>query len=193
MTFSKAKPAGWTDNIDTPNAAQLGTIDTNQSRAIDGAAGGAYAPTNPVQINGAGLSSDNLLSSTITGILQRAPNGRLPRRFNTSTIIDNVAPVIVDMTYDVYYAPAGHLNNLTVRLATATGQLPTTGDVLKIVRDGNAGAVVTLVIESEAAPGVPIATIPDGPGAWQASTLYSASFWWDGLVWRSLRWSNAVS
>lgn len=194
MTFSKVNPAGWTDNTTSANAAQLGGMDTNQSRAVDGAAGGTYTPTNPIQINGAGLGSDNLLSSTVTGILQRSPSGRWPRRFSSTTILDVAAPQLVDMSYDHYYrgAPA-HANNITILLATATGQVPTTGDVIEIVREGNPAApAVTFTIASEVAPGVPLARFPDAAGPWQAYPLYTAMFWWTGAVWLSFRWSNGV-
>lgn len=44
MSFTRAKPAGWIAG-DEITAAQINQIDINQSRAVDGFAGGSYAPT----------------------------------------------------------------------------------------------------------------------------------------------------
>ena len=52
MSFTRAKPAGWV-TLDQLTPAEINQIDTNQSNAIDGAAGGDYTPTNPI-----GLSND---------------------------------------------------------------------------------------------------------------------------------------
>ena len=61
MTFARAKPAGWTDNVDTITATQLNTIDTNVSNALDGAGGGAYSPATVLEVDGAGIRTDELL------------------------------------------------------------------------------------------------------------------------------------
>ena len=77
MSFTRANPGGWvTLNQVTP--AQINQIDTNQSNAIDGAAGGVYAPTNPIELqnnleitNGADLfieSACRLLIDVGTGV-----------------------------------------------------------------------------------------------------------------------------
>jgi hypothetical protein len=52
MSFTRAKPSGWV-TLDQITPAQINHIDVNQSNAIDGAAGGVYAPTSPI-----GLSND---------------------------------------------------------------------------------------------------------------------------------------
>jgi hypothetical protein len=47
MTFSRAKSAGWiTGDKITP--AQINQLDVDHTKAIDGVAGGAYAPTSPI-------------------------------------------------------------------------------------------------------------------------------------------------
>ena len=45
MTFSRARPAGWTNDITTISAVEINQIDVNQSRAIDGNGGGPYTPS----------------------------------------------------------------------------------------------------------------------------------------------------
>lgn len=52
MAFTRAKPAGWTDDVDTITATQINQIDTNQSLAIDGSGGGTYTPTSEIAIAG---------------------------------------------------------------------------------------------------------------------------------------------
>ena len=51
MTFSRANASGWGFNTKL-TAAQANTIDLNQSRAVDGYAGGNYTPSSPVWITG---------------------------------------------------------------------------------------------------------------------------------------------
>lgn len=55
MTFSRLNATGWTDDVSTFTAAQANGIDINQSRAVDGNAGGAYLPSAAIQIGGSGL------------------------------------------------------------------------------------------------------------------------------------------
>lgn len=52
MSFSRVKPAGWTDNLDTITASQMNTLDTNVSNAVDGR-GGTYTLTSTLEFNGA--------------------------------------------------------------------------------------------------------------------------------------------
>ena len=47
MSFSRAKPTGWVSKeVITPT--QINQIDLNQSRAVDGNAGGDYSPSTPI-------------------------------------------------------------------------------------------------------------------------------------------------
>jgi hypothetical protein len=55
MTFPRAKPGGYTDDVDVLPASELNTIDVNQSRALDGTDGGLYTPSTEIQIAGAGI------------------------------------------------------------------------------------------------------------------------------------------
>ncbi len=52
MTFSRAKPAGYSTG-DRLTAAEINSIDVNQSRAIDGYAGGNYNPSAVINFTGA--------------------------------------------------------------------------------------------------------------------------------------------
>jgi hypothetical protein len=54
MAFTRAKMAGWSLG-EKLTSAQQNQIDTNQSRAIDGHAGGTYTPSAPIVIGGSGL------------------------------------------------------------------------------------------------------------------------------------------
>jgi hypothetical protein len=60
MTFSRAKPGGYTDDVDVLPAGELNTIDVNQSRAIDGTDGGLYTPT-LIRIAGDGIQLEGTL------------------------------------------------------------------------------------------------------------------------------------
>lgn len=79
MTFARVNPFGWTDDIATITAAHINGIDINQSRAIDGNAGGAYTPSGVVEIDGSGFKSDNIGDSTVTGAMDAAATGGIFR------------------------------------------------------------------------------------------------------------------
>lgn len=54
MSFSRQGPTGgWVDNTTVITATQQNGIDVNQSRAVDGTAGGDYTPTGKIRIGGA--------------------------------------------------------------------------------------------------------------------------------------------
>lgn len=54
MTFARVKPSGWVEP-DPITAAQINQLDIDHANAIDGAGGGAYAPSDPLDIGGDGL------------------------------------------------------------------------------------------------------------------------------------------
>lgn len=56
MTFAKAINPPATDGLSTITGLQINTIDTNQSLAVDGAAGGGYSPTGTIAISGASIT-----------------------------------------------------------------------------------------------------------------------------------------
>lgn len=60
MTFTRAKPLGWVDDIDSIVQAQINQIDLNQSRSLDGNAGGRYTPSPELEIDGDGIRTDTL-------------------------------------------------------------------------------------------------------------------------------------
>ena len=61
MTFTRVKPAGWTDDIDTITAAELNALDINITRAIDGNAGGSYSPSANINVtDGSGGGFGNM-------------------------------------------------------------------------------------------------------------------------------------
>ena len=74
MTFARVKPTGWTDDVDVLTATQANTIDTNQSNAVDGAAGGTYTPSGDTSIDdfkSPGLKETTVIESLIFGSLSR--------------------------------------------------------------------------------------------------------------------------
>lgn len=75
MTFARAKPTGWTDDVDSISATEINTIDVNQSNAVDGAAGGTYTPSADVSI--ASLKSPSLKETTVIESLILGTLGRL--------------------------------------------------------------------------------------------------------------------
>jgi hypothetical protein len=72
MTFSRANALGW-NPLDLFTAAQANTIDINQSRAVDGFAGGTYNPTagltwnNQLTVDATAGIGANITGMTVTG------------------------------------------------------------------------------------------------------------------------------
>jgi hypothetical protein len=192
MTFSLIKAAGWYDNIQSLTAAEIGAFDLNQSRAVDGAAGGIYSPAGTIQVNGSGFGSDRLTNVTATGVLQRAASARWVWRTSTTTILDQAAAQVLDMSYDTYRTTIDHANNINIRLAVTTGQQPTEGDILQVVRIGIPTAPRTFIIYSEEAPAAPLAQFPVAAGGVQSNTVYMGEFWFTGATWVPLRLSADV-
>jgi len=137
MTFARLKPAGWTDG-DTITPTEINGIDTNQSEAVDGTAGGTYTPAAVVAINGSGIKSDNIGASTLTGALAiqstvtpadgtAATAARLPFRIDTAAL-GNFDVEIRDSAnvYDIYIDTSVHTLVRTWTLVCAgavTGEL----------------------------------------------------------------------
>lgn len=67
MSFSLIWPSGLTDHISTVDSAQLEQLDIDHANALDGLDGGAYTPTNPILVAGAGLGMN--LPKTSGGVL----------------------------------------------------------------------------------------------------------------------------
>lgn len=54
MSFSRVNPGGW-GLFEVLTSSQMNQIDINQSRAVDGFAGGTYTPSDPINFGGAGV------------------------------------------------------------------------------------------------------------------------------------------
>jgi hypothetical protein len=204
MTFSRAKPLGFTDDLDVITAAQADQIDTNQSQAIDGAGGGTYLPTAPIEINGAGLSSNNLQTSTIgaNATLTRAATGHMPRLIDTTTVADVAAEQILFPIADKYIIDPTHTNGLTLSLSGTTGggtDVPP-GTVIELVRigiGGGGGAQVDILDLPVVDGGAVITTFLSAYSNQLAGSPWWAKFWFDQSVfpfrWRLFAMSTDAS
>lgn len=97
MSFSRAKSTGWTDNVDTITAAEMNQIDVNQSRALDGTAGGIYTPSAALDIRGtAGVIINGTGSATRlrygSRSLTRTQDGML---VNIDTAVTSFTPISI--------------------------------------------------------------------------------------------------
>ncbi len=63
MSFARVKPSDWASG-EVLTSTQMNQLDTNVSQAIDGTAGGTYAPTDPIIIGGDGIS----VTGALTGL-----------------------------------------------------------------------------------------------------------------------------
>jgi hypothetical protein len=187
MTFSRAKPAGWTDDIDTITAAQVNQIDTNQSRALDGTAGGTYSPVPPLNING--------LTATTIGVFTRGPLAQHPMRFDTTTILDTALAQVLDtQPVDIFYidtwASGPFANSLDLELGILSPAIaPIRGQVVTIAVPAANGSTIDIKPEG----GGVIATIPAAYSLQAAGSPLYAKFIYDGSTWRRLEFSGDVS
>lgn len=55
MTFSRVNPIGW-GNGEVLTSTQMNDLDTNVTKAVDGAAGGTYTLSAPLALNGSNVS-----------------------------------------------------------------------------------------------------------------------------------------
>lgn len=184
MTFSRAKPAGWTDDIDTITAAQINQIDTNQSRALDGTAGGTYSPVPPLNING--------LTATTIGVFTRGPLAQHPMRIDTATIIDTALTQVLDtQPVDIFYidtwASGPFANSLNLELGILSPAIaPIRGQVVTIAVPAKSANQVDISPEG----GAVIATITTLPYTNQLNGPVYAKFIYDGSTWRPLEYSG---
>ncbi len=194
MSFTRAKPAGWTDDVDTVTAAELNQIDTNQSRAIDGNAGGTYTPSGAIAINGsAGFSTGASNPVTINGTLAAAGavtctstitlsgnNSGIGFRIYNAT---DANETIQGARYDVIRIPTTLTNDRDYTIA-ATTPVPPTGHILRIARTSDDIA--------SSAPSAHTAGILFGGAAnfdMQDSKWAFLHLVWSGSEWLPIAWS----
>lgn len=193
MTFSRAKPTGWTDNVDTITAAQINQIDLNQSRAIDGNAGGTYTPSGALTLGGSAgvtITASNTLAvagslnvsgtETVTGqVVLSGNNAGIGLRLLT---LNDADQSVQGATRDVLQIPATLTGNRAYTIQ-GTSPVPKTGHVLRIVR-----ASIDI---SSTKPSNHTATLNFGGTA----LVFRAEKWaylhlmWTGSQWLPITWS----
>lgn len=125
MSFSRAKSAGWAFG-ELLTSTQMNTIDLNQSRALDGNAGGTYTPSAAVDIGNAGLK--------LTGTGHVIPaSGQLT--------VQNNGDIVVNSGGQVSWQSGADLLVLAGATLALSGlmTIPTGGAIL-----GDAGSTVSL-------------------------------------------------
>ena len=182
MSFSRTKPAGWTDDVDTITAAQINDIDVKTSQAVDGTAGGTYTNasalrfdgdfklTNASQIKMSGTANVTLASRSITRHQETTPFGHGPsidwyavavapfRWLNQSagtTPNTNTNPLVIPI-----HVPNGvTLNTVGVDVAAGLGHsgLPSVMPTLKVYKiatgDGTTTQLGSTATDSSASTG----------------------------------------
>ena len=198
MSFTRAKPAGWTDNVDALTAQQLNHIDANITRALDGTGGGTYSLSAPLTIAGAAgvsVTTSNTLSvagtiavlgtETVTNTITLSGNRAAIRwRYyagpDASTTLQGAA-------YDVIAVPF----NLTADRAwtiAASSPVPATGQVVRIVRSD----VEMAIAAPTPAPSAFKCEIDFGGAVtfdFRPSKNAYLELMWDGANWVPTAWS----
>lgn len=159
-------------------SADMTVIATNQPKAVDGSGGGTYTPSAPVNINGSGLASDNILSSTVKGTVTYDAGAHRKTRLSTSAINANSNSTIrgSGAYYDVYFQTMSLSADRTITL-TESGNVA--DEMIEIILKDQSGFNVFVV--TSGTPGSPIATFTTtSPGA---TTVKKARFRFTGTVW----------
>ncbi len=185
MTFTRAKPSGWTADVDVWTAFQANKIDTNMANAVDGANGGTYAGditwsgahtfsgtethSNTESHSGENTFTDKIiLSGTGAGIRIRA---------GTFTNAD----ATVDTSKDVYVAQAAATSPRTITLNDTGGTVPEEGDVISFVSHISGGVSYWIFKRETAA--VELGRLGTNTSTEHGAGLGSISFIYTGGAW----------
>ena len=147
MAFSRVYLAGWA-SFEVLTSAQMNALDIDHSNAIDGAGGGVYSPSDPIEIGGAGFEVsgpfvasggspatflDGLvaLGTSLFSAISVAGNAAVTGDFSVGD--ESEFGGFVEMLDDLDVAGSGTFADLTAALfqafAAAIGALTTTGAV----------------------------------------------------------------
>jgi len=172
MTIALVKPGGWTQDIDILSANQANTLDAEQQKLLDGAAGGVYTPTSDIDLR-IGSSTVNKQVHFKTG-----SSGKFPRL----TLRHSSAVNVTDQTFGVtsgqiirFVTPVG-LKQHQMSVANAIA-----GDFIMFVSPATSVSNVEIHIAGSSpgygVPGNVIVTLLNGFHA--AAILH-----YDGAQWR---------
>ena len=178
MSFTRVNPGGWAVN-DPLTSAQMNQLDINVSQAVDGTAGGTFAPSATIQINGSGFGTDNLRDSTLTsgqtliadGVLDIRGSvliddggtntaGRIQKRFRATTVDSNETVRGTTDVQDVFIF-TGQITGAGKTKKIDSSAVNVTGEPCRIYIDSV--AAFTLDIESDPGTANPIATFLASP------------------------------
>ena len=195
MAFPRIRTSGQWLNGSTILQSELEQLDEDHSNALDGAAGGAYAPTAPLVIGGAGLhvtgdfSAPGVADGPMRGFGQASDTGDVADHDNQSLIVwapfDLVTPAPNHKWIVVYAAGA----NLSGDEDTWTNSTPFTFDT---ANDGwhdiAASPTNAVVIGFRLALSTPTAKAwyCDNTYAWSNTAGVSNT----GAICRSIKWSG---
>lgn len=176
MAFPRQKPTGYTDDVDVIKGSEATGIDTNQSNAIDGAAGGSYTPTGPINITDAG--GGGLGDVDVTGTVTMKSGAML--EFTAGATISNTDNQTIDPADGLireFAAPTAGQRDHDIVAAGNKGRM------VWITRPSSGGNAI--VIHRSGFAGAAIATLP--ASAWSSVLLYD-----DGTNWRLLDHADAT-
>lgn len=188
----------FTNGVSKISAAYMNYVRNSLFKCIDGVGGSEgseYVPLTPIVINGAGLRTDNLGESTVTGamtfaagadidigalVVQTSAGTRVPIRLDTTTLGD------ADVTFngtnaqaDVYHAGSVTVSRTWTISASADN---IEGESILVKLPGTPTADV--LINSEGGASNPIATFKASPGVavdnthqWARFVFTTASGW----------------
>ena len=173
MTFTRAKPSGWTADVDTWTAFQANKVDLNASQGVDGTSGGSYTPSAAINITGSGLGNVDISGNM--AILVGAT-------------LELVAGTAIADTDDQTLNPTGGLIREFAAPASAQRDhdlvaAGNKGRLLWLTRPGSGANAI--VIHRSGFSGAAIVTLP--ASTWSTALLYD-----DGAAWRLLNHADAT-
>jgi hypothetical protein len=152
MSFTRANPSGWGTGGQV-TSGQLNQIDINQANAIDGAAGGTYAPSGALVLGGSGVTLSGANHAVASGGTLTVANG------GTCTVASGGVCLVV-----------------TGGLLTVTGSLNVAAGGTLTMQSGNKVSLSSRSLTRSVTPVGNTYVMPVGAVsfAWQGVTAYGA-------------------
>jgi len=182
MTFVRVNPGGYFDGVNGPTAQQLGHLQINLTRAVDGLGGGRYMPIAPIVISdslGGGIGS-----SVIHGRLRIRSGGRIAFKSGSLPSTDNQTIGIASGGQILRFAPSAAVRQHQMDNVGAVAN-----DWITLVSTAGSGNPVNIYIAGSA-PGYPAGNliVQLAAGAHTSATLG-----FDGTNWRLIEHSPGAT
>jgi hypothetical protein len=119
MTFTAPKPGGWAFG-EVLASSEMNDFNTDHPNAVDGAAGGTYAPSSAITVGGSGLTTTGTLTATGAVAFSGASSFSWPNEAAYYTVSGSAVAIGGTLTLTQVHAGSGYtLSSNQVEVPTA--------------------------------------------------------------------------